>query len=579
MIDMDNGYPTLEYFTSNPKGHLLERHVKNNFPNFYAKLMEYPGELKFSERVYWYFNGMTEKPKCPICGGVPKFISFNEGYLQFCSYKCSMQSTERTLKIKNTMLEKYGVENVSQSQEVKDKKKKTLQTHYGVDAPLQSEAIKSRQKRTMLEKYGVGNASQSPDIKEKKKTTTLEHYGVVHPWQSLEIRHQIKNTMLSRYGVENGFLIPGVKEAQTKAFYQKFMNDHPEILSVNCVDGVWTYLHKCIHPGCTKCPGTFEIPANVYNNRIYGASELCTNLLPIDNHHNSGGTLEIFIRQLLDEYHIKYETNNRTILSGKELDIYIPDYKLAIECNGIYWHSLKEPMYHHQKWIACKNQGIQLLTLWEDQIINQPDIVTNIILSRLGIYKHKVGASKCEVKTVSSKESIDFLRINHLQGSVAGSIRLGLYHKNELVSLMVFGRKRAALGNRDHDQWELYRYCCKQGWQIVGGAKRLFIHFINEHPDVEIESFSSNDISGGGLYDRLGFKQVHIQPYSYWYIDKNVIRHHRYSFRKDVLVKNGADPSLTEFQITDQMGLFRIYDTGQIKWIYDSKKKTNSEEE
>lgn len=521
---MDKETPQLKYFTSNPKGHLLEKHVKNNFPNFYTKLMKYPDELKFAERVYWYFNNLTEKPKCPICGRPPKFISFNEGYLQFCSYKCSMQSPERILKIKNTVFKRYGVENASQSQEIKDKKRKTSLIHYGVEYPLQSDEVKLKQ----------------------------------------------KNTVLSRYGVINSFQIPRIKERSSNAFLEKFLSDHPDIIEVKNVDGVIIYVHKCIHSECHKCPGIFEIPATVFNNRFYSSSELCTNLLPVDNNHNSGGTLEIFIKNILDKYHIEYETNNRRILFGKELDIYIPSYNIAIECNGVYWHSLKEPMYHHNKWLECKNKGIQLLTLWEDQIINHPDIVKNIILSHLGIYGHKIGASKCKLQEVSSKESQLFLNENHIQGSVTGSVRYGLYYKDELISLMVFGRKRTSLGNKQHDAWELYRYCCKNGWSITAGSKRLFNHFIKEHPGVCVESFSSNDISYGAMYERLGFIKAGEQPFSYWYIDKNMIRHHRYSYRKDILVKNGADPNMTEFQITDLMGLFRIYDTGQIKWIFNT---------
>lgn len=567
---MDNEYPTFEYFTSNPKGHLLEYHVRKKFPSFYSKLMEYPEELKFTERVYWYFHNLTEKPKCPICGGIPKFISFNAGYLQYCSLKCSTHSSTRTDKIKVTTMERYGVENISQVREIKDKKRKTLQDHYGVNVPMQAEEVKKKYRETCVKKYGVFNASQHQEIKDKKKNTSHLHYGTDSPLQSPVIRQRIKDTMISRYGVENVFQIPGIKEKQINVFYQKFMNNHPEIISVNQKDGVWMYICRCPHPDCNKCNGSFEIPANVFNNRFYSTSELCTNLLPLDNQHNSGGTLELFIQQLLDEYNIEYETNNRTILRGKELDIYIPSHKLAIECNGVYWHSLKEPMYHHRKWIDCKEQGIQLLTLWEDQIINQSEIVKGIILSKLGIYKHKIGASKCKLKEVMSKESFIFLQANHLQGSISGSIRLGLYYKDELVALMVFGRKRTALGNRDHEQWELYRYCCKIGWSIMGGAIRLFTHFINDHHEVEIESFSSNDISMGALYERLGFIHVGMQPYSYWYIDKNLVRHHRYSYRKDVLIKNGADPDMTEFQITDQMGLMRIYDSGQQKWVYNT---------
>ena len=90
-----------------------------------------------------------------------------------------------------------------------------------------------------------------------------------------------------------------------------------------------------------------------------------------------------------------------------------------------------------------------------------------------------------------------------------------------------------------------------------------------EHADCAVESFSSNDISNGVLYETLGFIHAGTQPASYWYVDKDLQRHHRFAFRKDVLVRNGADPNMTEFEITDGMGLYRIYDSGQQRWIFN----------
>ena len=55
---------------------------------------------------------------------------------------------------------------------------------------------------------------------------------------------------------------------------------------------------------------------------------------------------------------------------------------------------------------------------------------------------------------------------------------------------------------------------------------------------------------------------------SYWYIDKNMNRYHRYNFRKDLLVKEGFDALKSESQITTEYGFYKIYDTGQTKWIY-----------
>ena len=568
---MDKGYPQCEYFTTNPKGHLLEKHVKNNFPDFYEYITNnFPGDLKFTEKLYWYYHNIHEKPTCYECHkNNTRFISFFEGYAQFCSSKCVRTSSFLHKKMKDTILKKYGVENVSQSQIIKDKKKQTLKEHYGVDNWRDIQEINDKIKQTNLEKYGVENVSQSQIIKDKKKQTFNRHYGVDYVFDIPGMRDQIKNTILQKYGVDNIFKLPKFKEKSKQKFYQKFLQNHPEIKSFYNDNGTWIYTCYCPHENCNKCNGEFDIPANVFNNRFYSNSELCTKLLPIDNSHNSGGTLELFVRDILDTYNIHYIENDRKILKGKELDIYIPERKIGIECNGVYWHSLKEPSYHYDKWKECKDQDIQLITIWEDQIYNKPKIIEGIIKSHLGIYEQQIGARKCILKEVSSKESNKFLEENHLQGKVNGSIRLGLYYNNELVSLMVFGTKRRVLGNKnDKETYELYRYCNKLGWQIQGGFSRLFKYFIDSHNGSIVKSFSSNDISMGDLYKKLDFKLIGEQKSSYWYITKDMQRYHRYSFRKDVLVKEGYDPNKTEFEITNEIGLMRIYDSGQQKWIY-----------
>lgn len=151
-----------------------------------------------------------------------------------------------------------------------------------------------------------------------------------------------------------------------------------------------------------------------------------------------------------------------------------------------------------------------------------------------------------------------------------GSIRIGLYNGDELVSLMVFGHKRKALGSGvSFNEYELYRYCNKLDTHVVGGASRLFNYFIKEYPECIVESFSSNDISTGDLYRILGFKLIGEQKSSYWYVDNEMNRHHRYKFRKDALVRCGLDSNLSESEITTCLGLFKIYDSGQQKWIFN----------
>ena len=155
----------------------------------------------------------------------------------------------------------------------------------------------------------------------------------------------------------------------------------------------------------------------------------------------------------------------------------------------------------------CADKGIQLLTIWEDWITTKPEIVKSIILSKLGIYEGSIGASKCRIKQVPSKDTREFLNKNHIQGFCNSTYKYGLYYKDELVAIMLFGRENNA-SSKKHNDWVLLRFCNKLNTHVIGGASRLLVHFMKEHPDGNIISFASHDISNGGLYEKLGFEKI-----------------------------------------------------------------------
>lgn len=561
-----------------------------------------------------------------ICGRPTGFINISNGYHQYCSKEC-MRNDQASIrkkilqtkedrygdanynnpeKSKQTCMGRYGMEHAQSSSIVREKIKQTWRNKTQDEKEQYSkskinmwaqkssddkqrmvqrvkETKKSRYgnanynnpekiRQTCIERYGVDNIFKSKEIQRRIMERVSELYGVEHPAQSPDILNRMKITTLTRYGVDWFSKTDEFKKKMSTNRIYKTIHDNDDILGYVVIDDIY-YIYKCPHPECSGCVDKFYISKAGHKNvRENQGTEICTNLLPILYERNKGTSIELFVRGILDTNSVEYISNDRKILSGKELDIYIPSHKLAIECNGVYWHSLKEPEFHYDKWSSCRDLEIQLLTIWEDQIVNKPDIVRSIILSKLGIYNEHIHARKCEIREVSSTESKKFLDLNHIQGSINGSIRLGLYYNDRLVSMMVFGRKRKALGSGDTTGvYELYRYCNELGVHVMGGASKLFNRFIKDHPDHIVESFSSNDISMGDLYRTLGFDLVSEQPISYWYIDRSMQRHHRYSFRKDILVKNGADPNLSESQITNEMGLIRIYDSGQQKWVFKNR--------
>jgi GR25 family glycosyltransferase involved in LPS biosynthesis len=241
-------------------------------------------------------------------------------------------------------------------------------------------------------------------------------------------------------------------------------------------------------------------------------------------------------------------------IENHELDIYIPEMNLAIEFNGLYWHSelFKDKNYHYNKWKLCQDNTIRLVTICEDDWNLKQDIVKSIIKNKLGVNQNKIYARKCQIKEIKSTK--EFLDNNHLQGWCQSSVNLGLFYNNELVSLMTFGKKRMIMkGKSQENEYELLRFCNKLDTSVVGGASKLFKYFIDNYKPEQVISYANLDISNGNLYDKLGFKLEKYTGINYWWA-KDGVKYHRSNFMKH---KN-VDP--------DKEGYYKIYGTGNLKY-------------
>jgi very-short-patch-repair endonuclease len=108
-------------------------------------------------------------------------------------------------------------------------------------------------------------------------------------------------------------------------------------------------------------------------------------LCPICNpERNPDTSIEQTIEQILIDNNIVFDKHERSIIPPKELDFYIPEFNLAIECNGMFWHSGEKRKYIAiEKLEKCKQKNIKLLTFWEDDIKYRKEAVINIIKTNL----------------------------------------------------------------------------------------------------------------------------------------------------------------------------------------------------
>ena len=210
----------------------------------------------------------------------------------------------------------------------------------------------------------------------------------------------------------------------------------------------------------------------------------------------------------------------------------------------------------------CESKGIKLIHVFEDEWIYKQDIVKSRLKNILGLTSNKIYARKCIIKNVIYKDVKKFLNENHIQGETKSSINIGLYYNNELISLMTFG-KRPMINNFS---LELIRFCNKLNTSVIGGANKLLQYFIKTYKPNEIISYADRRWSQGDLYEKLGFEFISNTIPNFSYII-NKKRINRLKFQKHILIKDGYDGNKTANQIMLDNNIYKIYDSGNKKYI------------
>ena len=463
-----------------------------------------------------------------------------------CEYVAQVNEVKE--KIKQTNLEKYGCEYVAQSKEIKDKIKKTNLTKYGCENPTQSKEIKDKIKKTNLTKYGCETPLQNKEIQEKMKQTNLEKYGCECSLQNNTVKEKRKQTNLTKYGCEN--------PAQSKEIKNKY---HPNIIKyLESKKITEDFLKSKYYSKITmfQFAKDINLPYTTCLKYIhnYNLEEYFDFNSSVSNPEND------IVEYLKSKGIICIVQSERTILEGKEIDIYLPDYNIGIEFNGDYWHSeifKEDKQYHYAKSMLAESKGVFLYHIfsheWADEekrirILNHLDNI-------LCLNENKIYARKCEIKEITSENKNMFLEENHIQGKDASSIRLGLYYNDVLVSVMTFCKPRFS----KKYEWELSRFCSKHGYNVLGGAGKLFKYFITHYMNKGETIISYSDIAKtrGKIYETLNFKFVNNSDpnYIWWKSDND------YKTRYQCQMKNEKEIMLSK-------GYVRVYDCGNKVWIY-----------
>lgn len=486
--------------------------------------------VKYSQRVWHVYHSIYTMGHCVVCQEHTKFANFSTGYNRTCSIQCSGKDPVRKEKIsKNT----DHASRISKS-------KKTNIERYGVDSPLKLSEFQKNMQSSKIAKYG----SLSYNNIEKIRETNNKLYGANTFFgsikgQELLLQRRRKNFGSLKLPTSTNILLNDIQfliqENKTKS-----IPDIAESLGVT-VKAITDQFKKHNHDWI-RHPSRYQKMQH----------ELAT---------------------FFSKNYKVIENDRKSLLSKKELDILFPEKKVAIELNGIYWHSYNEIetneqiMKHYNKLIECRQQGIDLIQFTDLELLSKKDIVISIIESRLGVVQKTLRASKCKISKVNTKDAQEFFNKNHIQGYAKASLCLGLYFEDELVYAMSFSRNRFS----KEVCWEIVRAASLLKTRVHGGAGKLFKQFLNLENPNKVISYCDISKFTGNTYKALGFKFSHTSKPNYFY-SKGSIVISRYQAQKHKLKKllgDSYDESISESNNMFNNGFRRYWNCGNDVFVFN----------
>lgn len=513
-------------FTSN--GNLNNRTYNpswwNNkgFQSEYNKLLEITSymdsESSISERLYHVYNNINRKPKCFTCQQKnTTFINFKSGYRRNCSIECSSVDPERIENIVKKLDHK----------EIQQKVKQTNLKKYGESSFFKTKEFKDTTKATKLSKYNNPNYCNH----EKAKETCEKKYGAPYYLSSEKGKKHLQKKIIEN----NGSLKLDV-ETNKKLNDIHFLKDLNKTKSMTDIAEYLGVTLKAVSDKFVK-----------------------HNVSPI-NHISKKQKLQ---QKLVDSIPFVTSVNDRSIITPKEIDI-VTSKKIAIELNGVYWHSRKDNLWktkHLEKHIECKNAGYQLLQFTDVEWIEKPDIVVSIIKAKMGIFKTKIRASKCNISFINSKVAKSFYESNHIQGFASAKHHYGLFYDNKLVFAMSLRKPRF---NPEYE-YEIVRMSSKLNSIVYGGMSKMMKHIEKTLNPKNLVSYANRDYSDGMSYSSTGFVQVkETEPGYFWCKNKTIIS--RYQAQKSKLksILETFDPKKSEHENMISNGYKKYWNCGHI---------------
>ena len=409
----------------------------------------------------------------------------------------------------------------------------------------------------IIENHSMEEAAEHFGVTRSAISRRAKYYGIEKDKGA--INQRTAETNMARYGVKNPFESQYFQDKANQTRIKKTGFAHPKYAGMNpeTVEMLWDREKLGAYMKDNGFVTTKEV-ANALGIDFTTVDRALHRLDAWDliDATRSGQEAEIsaFLASIgVETYH------DRKVIAPYEIDLYSKEHKIGIEYNGSYFHSEyeKDKNYHKTKSALAEEKGVFIYHIFDYEWLD-PEKRERIewqLKNLFGKNSRRLYARNCEVREVSSKERIAFLNENHVQGADKASLAYGLYYNDELVSIMTFGKPRF----EKHHDWELIRFCSKRDTSVVGGASKLFKHFL-ENNEGSVVSYSNVAKTRGTLYETLGFEfKRDTVPNYVWIPERNSVI---YLTRYQTQMKD-------EVKIMHEKGYYRVYDCGNKVWVYN----------
>lgn len=298
--------------------------------------------------------------------------------------------------------------------------------------------------------------------------------------------------------------------------------------------------------------------------------------------HARRSQVEIEIEQYIKDLgfsteHTYFKSTDRKF----EIDIYIPEKKIGIEYNGSYFHKTlpkdknsKEKFYHNNKYYACKDLGIRLISIFEPDWSVRKEKVQQYLRDLLLPTKEKVYARNTKIIPIDSHTANLMYENYHLLGkTTVQQVSYGLMYDGQLISCMSFQKGRYKDNNEA--TWCLTRFVTKSDYVVIGGASKLLNQFEKDYKPSVIISYSDNDYFDGNVYNKLGFTCMGDtkSPRYFWWLENTEYKREVCQLKNlakrypDLYEESKHVAGNKEDYIMLRLGAYKVYRSGHTKWV------------